>query len=167
MSDEIRAHVANFSAIDSSMEDLSRGLIYVREFAQALPSDTRASRLQDLSSKALGLLAQIRSDLHYFGSGSSLSETSEDLAMVQENLQEKRPHLDVEKKLDSATTQVLPLCGAVATSLEYLVEFYKLDLQSFVPSPHETWYQNIEKATNRRISDAQAAIETLQDIIRN
>lgn len=167
VSDEIRSHVANFPAVESSIQELSRGLVYIREYAQAMPPDSQVRNLGDLSEKALGLLAAVRSDLRHFVGHQPASDIPEDPELLKELLQEKRPHAEVDNKLASATFQTLPLCVKVATSLEYVIQVYKMDLDSFAPATGETWHQNIERASNRRIATAEATIEALQEIMRN
>ena len=87
-----------------------------------------------------------------------------DLKLLRDTLREKRPHNDVERHLESAVSQTIPLCAKVITGLEYVIRVYEMDRQAFSGSSQEPWYATIQENSLRRARSAQSAIETLQAI---
>ncbi|MEY4701074.1 MAG: hypothetical protein RL326_1261 [Pseudomonadota bacterium] len=73
----------------------------------------------------------------------------------------------MERHLESALAQVIPLCAKVVTALEYVIRVYKMDAAAFSPEPGQSWYQTIQENSRRRQETARATIKTLQEITRN
>lgn len=163
-SDELRSHIDNFSPIAATLERLCQGLIYIREFSEPLVTTPRAEKLHHLSEVALQELAQIRKDLGCFGGRPDRGEIPVDLKALRDTLREKRPHTDIERHLDSAVSQTIPLCVQVIPGLEYVLRVYEMDRQAFSGSSQEPWYATIQENSLRRSMRAQSAIETLQAI---
>jgi hypothetical protein len=166
-SDELRAHIENFSGIQNDIQDLRRGLIYLREFAVSHPGNSRAHDVHALSEKALEQLSQVTKDLGYFNSQPSRAEIPEDLATLEQLLRDRRPHSAAERQFEAALSHVMPLCANTVTALEYVIRVYKMDLEAFPAAPGQSWYVTIQENSRRREETARAAIETLQEITRN
>lgn len=166
-SDELRSHIEKFSGIQNEIQDLSRGLIYLREFAGSPLGDTRTHDVHTLAERALEQLSQVKKDLRCFDSRPSRAEIPEDLRALERDLRHKRPHSAAEKQFESALGQVIPLCAKAVTALEYVIRVYKMDREAFPAEPRQSWYQTIQENSLRREETARATIETLQEITRN